>query len=50
MELMYAKYGVGAKAAILLEQGADPRWDVMYRFINDVFEHTEQLEEWLRNE
>jgi hypothetical protein len=49
MELMYAAYGVGAKCAILLEQGADPRWDVMYQFIDNVFETTEQLEEWLRN-
>jgi hypothetical protein len=47
MELMYAEYAVKAKTAILLEQGADPRWDVMYQFIPNVFETIEQVEQWL---
>ncbi len=48
MEIMYAQYKVGAKTAILLEQGADPRWDIMYKFIDNVFEAPEQVEEWLK--
>jgi hypothetical protein len=47
MEAMYAQYGAGAKTAILLEQGADPRWDVMYQFIDNVFETIEEVEQWL---
>lgn len=47
MEIMYAKYSAGANCAILLEQGADPRWDVMYKFIDNIFETTEEVEEWL---
>ena len=48
MELMYAQYGVGAKTGILLEQGADPRWDVMYQFIPNVFATIEEVEGWLK--
>lgn len=49
MELMYGYYGAGCDAGILLEQGADPRWDVMYQFIPNIFTHTEEVEEWLRS-
>jgi hypothetical protein len=48
MEIMYAAYGAGIPSAILLEQGADPRWDVMYKFIPNIFETIEQVEEWLQ--
>lgn len=48
MELMYAAYGVGAQAAILLEQGADPRWDVMYQFVDNVFSTPDEVEAWLQ--
>lgn len=48
MEIMYAKYGVQAKAAILLEPDADPRWDVMYQFVDEVFEREEEIVEWLK--
>lgn len=47
MEVMYAKYKVGAKAAILLEPGADPRWDVMYQFVDNVFSKEEEVVQWL---
>lgn len=48
MEIMYAKYSVGAEAAILLEPDADPRWDVMYQFVDRVLETEEEVIEWLR--
>lgn len=47
MEIMYAAYGVGAKAAILLEPDADPRWDVMYQFIPTILERDEEVLDWL---
>lgn len=47
MELMYAAYGVGAKTAILLEPGVD-RWDVMYKFIPNIFYEPEEVEKWLQ--
>lgn len=46
MEIMYAKYGVGAKAAILLDS-EDVRWDVMYQFVDNVIEREEELGEWI---
>lgn len=48
MELMYAAYGIGAETAILLEQDADPRWDVMYQFIPTILEKDEEIVEWLK--
>lgn len=49
MEVTYAKYGVGAKTGILLEPNADPRWDVMYQFIDVILDSDEQVSEWLAN-
>lgn len=49
MELMYAAYGCGADTAILLEPGVD-RWDVMYKFIPNIFSAVEEVEEWLSND
>lgn len=48
MEIMYAAYGVGAETAILLEPGADPRWDVMYKFIPNIFTTNGEVVEWIR--
>lgn len=48
MEIMYAAYGVGAKAAILLEPDADPRWDVMYQFVPTILNNDEEIVDWLR--
>lgn len=47
MEIMYARYGVGAKAAILLDP-EDVRWDVMYKFV-DVLGSDAEVEEWLKD-
>lgn len=47
MEIMYAAYGVGANTAILLEEGVDPRWDVMYKFIPNILTSFSDVEEWL---
>lgn len=46
MEVMYAQYGAGAKAAILLDN-EDIRWDVMYQFIPTILERHEQIGEWI---
>ncbi len=48
MEIMYAAYGVGAKTAILLEPDADPRWDVMYKFIPNILHSEEEIGEFLK--
>lgn len=48
MELMYAQYGAGSKAAILLDSD-DVRWDVMYQFIPNVFDSIEQVVSWLND-
>jgi hypothetical protein len=45
MEIMYAKYSVGAKAGILLDP-TDVRWDVMYQFV-DVLDNDEAIGPWL---
>lgn len=47
MEVTYAKYGAGAKAAILLEPEFDGRFDCMYQFVDTVLENKEQAVEWL---
>lgn len=47
MEVTYAKYGAGAKAAILLDN-EDIRWDVMYQFVDHVFGSVEQVGKWLK--
>lgn len=49
MEITYAKYGAGCQTGILLEEGSDPRFDVMYQFIDNVFETKEQVIEWLKS-
>lgn len=49
MEVMYGKYGVGAKAAILLDP-EDVRWDVMYQFVDDVIERDEDVIDWIAAE
>lgn len=46
MEIMYAAYGVGAKAGILLDD-EDVRWDIMYQFIPTILRHDNQVAEWL---
>lgn len=48
MEIMYAAYGVGAKAAILLDP-QDVRWDVMYQFVT-VLDNDEAIGTWLAEE
>lgn len=48
MEITYAKYGAKAKAGILLDLDDDPRWDVMHKFIDDVFSKESEVVEWLR--
>lgn len=45
MEIMYAKYGVGARTAILL--GEDVRWDVMYQFVDDVLTSSDEIPNWI---
>lgn len=47
MEITYAAYGAGCNTAILLEEGADPRWDVMYKFIPNILTSFQEVEEWL---
>lgn len=47
MELMYAKYGVGARTAILLDPD-DVRWDVMYQFC-DVLSNDGAIREWFHS-
>lgn len=47
IELMYA-LGQGKEVAILLDQFDDPRWDVMYQFVPNVFETIEQVVDWAR--
>lgn len=47
MEVTYAKYGAGCKTGILLEEGADPRWDLMYKFIDEIFYTQAEVVEWL---
>lgn len=49
MEIMYAAYGVGANTAILLEEGVDPRWDVMYKFIPNILTSFNEVEEWMND-
>jgi hypothetical protein len=46
MELMYGAYGVGARAAILLDP-SDVRWDVMYQFIPTILENDNDVKDWL---
>lgn len=48
MELMYGAYGVGAKAAILLDPG-DVRWDVMYQFIPTILSNDDKVKDWLND-
>ena len=48
MEIMYALYGAGCDAAILLEPDSDPRWDVMYKFIPNILKDEAGVVEWLR--
>lgn len=47
MEITYALYGAGCDCAILLEQDADPRWDLMYKFIPNIFKNEEEVVAWL---
>ncbi len=42
MELGYC-LGRGIPGYILLEEGADPRWDVMYQFANGVYSNLDEL-------
>jgi hypothetical protein len=46
MEIMYAAYGVGASAAILLDE-KDDRWDVMYQFIPNILHSDKEINKWL---
>lgn len=48
MEIMYAAYGVGARAAILLDPD-DVRWDVMYQFIPTILNNDEEINGWLQS-
>lgn len=48
MEIMYAQYKVGAKAAILLDP-TDVRWDVMYQFIPAILQNDEEINSWLNS-
>lgn len=48
MEVMYGKYGVGAKAAILLDPD-DCRWDVMYQFVDRVLKSDDEIKDWLND-
>lgn len=48
MEIMYAAYGVGAKAAILLDKTAqEDRWDVMLQFIPTLINNDKEINSWL---
>jgi hypothetical protein len=47
MELMYSQYKVGSQTAILLEPDAEPRWDVMYKFIPNIFTTAPEVADWL---
>lgn len=47
IEVTYAKYGAGCQTAILTDPNEDPRFDVMYQFVDRVFEKKEQVTEWL---
>lgn len=47
MEIMYSKYHVGSKTAILLEPDFDGRFDVMYQFVDNVLEKDEEIVPWL---
>lgn len=49
MEIMYACYGVGIKAAILLDPKDDPRFDVMYQFIPTILENEDEVTQWLNS-
>jgi hypothetical protein len=46
MEIVYARYGAGAKTAILLEPEFDGRYDVMYNFVDRVLENDNEIKEW----
>lgn len=48
MEVMYAKYAVGAKTAILLDP-TDIRWDVMYQFVDGVLDNDDQIKDWVND-
>lgn len=48
IEITYAQYGAGLKSAILLEPGVDPRWDIMYKFIPNIFVADDEVVEWLK--
>lgn len=50
MEVMYGKYGVGAKAAILLEPDFDGRYDVMYQFVDRVISSDDKIVSWINGE
>jgi hypothetical protein len=47
MEVMYGKYGAGAKAGILLDP-EDVRWDVMYQFV-DVLQNDDEVKGWVND-
>ena len=49
LELGYS-IGRGKRTAILLDPNADPRWDVMYQFADQVFSSKEKLLAWLTTE
>lgn len=49
MELMYAKYGAGKEAAILLDPKDDVRFDVMYKFIDNILESDKEIDGWLNS-
>jgi hypothetical protein len=49
MEAMYAKYAAGKNTAILLDPD-DVRWDVMYKFIPDIFDNLNDVAAWLESE
>lgn len=49
MEVMYAAYGVGAQAAILLD-ATDDRWDVMYQFIPTILYNDKEINGWLNSQ
>lgn len=50
MEIMYAAYHVKARTAILLEEGVDPRWDVMYKFIPDILTSVTEVRAWIERD
>lgn len=49
MEIMYARYAVGAKTAILLDP-EDVRWDVMYQFIPTILNNDKEIAGWLNSQ